>query len=252
MTTQTLSIGSKSEIEITNVGGDLTVQGSERVDLEVRSDDSPRVEQDGDEVTLSCGGDLSVSVPRSASLTISYVGGDLKMETLDGAIEISFVGGDVMLQNITGDVSVEGVIGGETQMQNVRKITMSAQRGKISADVSAKVQRKVDEAMRRADRKLRETEEKLRQAHSKHLESRMRDAERIMHRAGQSIPSIPPIPPVGSSLRNFNFGLNTSDAENANQPVSDEERMTILKMLQEKKITSEQADKLLAALEGGE
>ena len=37
-----------------------------------------------------------------------------------------------------------------------------------------------------------------------------------------------------------------------NEPVSDEERMTILKMLQEKKITSEQADKLLAALEGGE
>jgi hypothetical protein len=40
--------------------------------------------------------------------------------------------------------------------------------------------------------------------------------------------------------------------ENTNPPVSDEERMTILKMLQEKKITSEEADKLLVALEGGE
>jgi hypothetical protein len=36
------------------------------------------------------------------------------------------------------------------------------------------------------------------------------------------------------------------------EPVSEEERMAILKMLQEKKITSEEADKLLAALEGGE
>jgi hypothetical protein len=34
-------------------------------------------------------------------------------------------------------------------------------------------------------------------------------------------------------------------------PVSDEERLTILKMLQEKKITSEQAEQLLRALEGG-
>jgi hypothetical protein len=35
------------------------------------------------------------------------------------------------------------------------------------------------------------------------------------------------------------------------EPVSDEERMAILKMLQEKKITAEEAEKLLAALEGG-
>ena len=34
-------------------------------------------------------------------------------------------------------------------------------------------------------------------------------------------------------------------------PVSDEERMTILRMLAEKKITSEEAEKLLSALEGG-
>ncbi len=35
------------------------------------------------------------------------------------------------------------------------------------------------------------------------------------------------------------------------EPVSDEERMTILRMLQEKKISAEDAEKLLAALEGG-
>jgi hypothetical protein len=35
------------------------------------------------------------------------------------------------------------------------------------------------------------------------------------------------------------------------EPVSEEERMAILKMLQEKKITAEQAEQLLQALEGG-
>ncbi|HEY9152551.1 MAG TPA: hypothetical protein VIN60_06665 [Anaerolineales bacterium] len=234
MTTQTLSVGSNPEVEITNVGGDLIVQGWERAGLEARSDDSPRIEQDNDQVTLSCGGDLNVSVPRGASITISYVGGDLKVENLDGNVELSFVGGDVILRNITGEVSVEGVIGGETQTENVRKIMMSARNGKVGADVSAKVQRKVDEAMRRADRQIHEAEQK------------MRHVEQGMRYAGQ------PIPPRDPSSRRFNFGLNTSEAENANQPVSDEERMTILKMLQEKKITSEEADKLLAALEGGE
>ncbi|MGA7192879.1 MAG: hypothetical protein WBW94_04545 [Anaerolineales bacterium] len=247
MTTQTLSLGTKPEIEITNVGGDLSVEGWERADLEARSDDSPRIEQDGDEVTLSCGSDLKVSVPRGASLTISYVGGDLKAENLDGNVEVSFVGGDVLLQNITGEVSLEGVIGGETQTENVRKVTVGAQSGKVGADISAKVQRKVDEAMRRADRKIREAEQKLRKAHSAHLESRMQNIEQLkMHHAGQ------PIPPRDPSSRVWNFGLNDSESANTNQPVSDEERMAILKMLQEKKITSEQADKLLAALEGGE
>ena len=35
------------------------------------------------------------------------------------------------------------------------------------------------------------------------------------------------------------------------EPVSEDERMAILKMLQEKKITAEQAEQLLNALEGG-
>jgi hypothetical protein len=247
MTNQTLSLGSKPEIEITNVGGDVTVKGWERVDLEARSDGSPRIKHDGDEVSLSSGGDLSVSVPRGASLTINHVGGDLKVENLDGNVEVSFIGGDVMLQNITGEVSLEGVIGGETQTENVRKITMGAQKGKVGADISANVQRKVDEAMRRSDRKVREAERKMRQAHSAHLESRMQNIEQLkMRHAGQFVP------PRDLSSQPFNFGLNASKVEEANQPVSDEERLAILKMLQEKKITSEEADKLLAALEGGE
>ncbi len=73
----------------------------------------------------------------------------------------------------------------------------------------------------------------------------MKNIEQLkMRYAGQFIP------PRDLSSRRFNFGLNAS--EEAIQPVSDEERLAILKMLQEKKITSEEADKLLAALEGGE
>jgi hypothetical protein len=46
-------------------------------------------------------------------------------------------------------------------------------------------------------------------------------------------------------------GVTPSSGVPKPEPVSDEERMAILKMLQDKKITSEQAEQLLKALEGG-
>jgi len=46
-------------------------------------------------------------------------------------------------------------------------------------------------------------------------------------------------------------GMPTPPGVPGSEPVADEERMAILKMLQEKKITSEQAEQLLRALEGG-
>jgi predicted house-cleaning NTP pyrophosphatase (Maf/HAM1 superfamily) len=44
--------------------------------------------------------------------------------------------------------------------------------------------------------------------------------------------------------------MNASGSTPAGDPVSDDERLVILKMLQEKKITLDEAEKLLAALEG--
>ncbi|HUH95734.1 MAG TPA: hypothetical protein VLZ89_00125, partial [Anaerolineales bacterium] len=219
-------------------------------ELETEGDDAPHIQQDGDEIALSCAGDLKVSAPRGASLTIGPVGGDLRVERLDGSVELSLVGGDVVLKNITGEVSLEGVIGGETQMENVGRITIGPQSGKVGADISARVQRRVDEALRRADRKIREAEQKVRRAHSAHLESRMPNIEQL--RRQHPPQPVPPAGPREPSARPFNFGLNSSEGGGAHQAVSDAERMAILKMLQEKKITSEEADKLLAALEGGE
>jgi hypothetical protein len=46
-------------------------------------------------------------------------------------------------------------------------------------------------------------------------------------------------------------GIPTPPGGSKSEPVADEERMAILKMLQEKKITAEQAEQLLRALEGG-
>ncbi len=79
---------------------------------------------------------------------------------------------------------------------------------------------------------------------SRQVERSTRQAEAAVRRAEQQ---------ARQHSRRFSFnwspgrGVPTPPAE----PVSDEERMAILKMLQEKKITADDAEKLLAALEGG-
>jgi DUF4097 and DUF4098 domain-containing protein YvlB len=53
------------------------------------------------------------------------------------------------------------------------------------------------------------------------------------------VPPVPPVPPMPPTM-----------ATNPSQPVTNEERLLILRMVESKQITVEQAEKLLAALEG--
>ena len=50
----------------------------------------------------------------------------------------------------------------------------------------------------------------------------------------------------------FNWSGGRAPSSPPSEAVTEEERMSILRMLQDKKITSEDAEKLLSALEGGQ
>lgn len=84
--------------------------------------------------------------------------------------------------------------------------------------------KQADEALRRATTSRKRTEERV--------ERKTRAALNVGRWSWDLSPKGVPMPPKQPS-------------------VSDEERVLILKMLQEKKITAEEADKLLSALEGG-
>jgi hypothetical protein len=90
---------------------------------------------------------------------------------------------------------------------------------------SDRVQHRVDAAMRRAEEKMRSAERR-----TAHMGISM---GRWGVNIGGPRPPRPPVPPVPPS-----------------EPVTDDERLTILKMLQQKKISLQEAEKLLAALEG--
>jgi hypothetical protein len=116
-------------------------------------------------------------------------------------------------------------------------------------DFTESINRRVQEAMQRAQ---------------SHLEAANRRAESTGHRASIKIEAAmrrAEAKARAAEVRarrgqvNVHFGHRSWDETQpgptqASVPVSDEERLSVLKMLQEKKISLEEAEKLLAALEG--
>lgn len=118
----------------------------------------------------------------------------------------------------------------EQILRRVEDATRRALEASMRAqEQSQQVQERVESAMRRADDKMRTAERR-----SMHMGIKI-------GRFGASIVGAarPPIEPVSPS---------TSGA--MPEPVTDAERLVILKMLQDKKVSLQEAEKLLAALDG--
>lgn len=98
-------------------------------------------------------------------------------------------------------------------------------------DFSERINRRVQEATRRASQKA--------EAAARRVEA----ATRNIDRKGKA--------QVNMRVGRWNWDLTPKGPVPPVEPVSDVERMTILKMLQEKKISADDAEKLLSALEGG-
>jgi hypothetical protein len=226
--TQTIPMEADQSLEIQRTGGDLVVQGWDRSELEARGD-GVQCEQSEGRVTISSRGDLVLSIPRSVRLLISAVGGDAHLENLEGTIDLSVVGGDAVLRNLAGAVSLNGPVGGETRFDNVARISVAG--GRSGHGLLHHLQRGTDQAQRGTD------------AHPHRVEGKLRHAERKLGRLRPGLSAH-----FGQWLGSRRGG--TVMINGSQEPVSDEERMVILTMLQDKKITSEQADALLAALEG--
>lgn len=105
----------------------------------------------------------------------------------------------------------------------------------LSDDYGEALRRKVEEAARKVEEKMHKSEHKFRAA-DRYAQRMARQAERHVERLihfqkGPAPPRRPrrPLPPA--------------------EPVTDTERLLVLKMLEEKKITAAEAEKLLSALE---
>jgi hypothetical protein len=105
--TRTVSVGRSPKIKIDSIGGDLSVVGWDGADILIKgNEEDVRLEQVGDEVTLSCGGDLALRVPKEASFEIAMIGGDASLRAVQGNIELKEVRGDLSIRD-AGSVVID-------------------------------------------------------------------------------------------------------------------------------------------------
>jgi hypothetical protein len=263
-------------LTIEGVGGDVRVQfasGAVRVrsggDLEANLAAS-----DGEEVTLKAGGDIRLHVPAvlNARLDLSSGGADIHVSVNGQSIHSEQ--GDYVLvlgdgkrsirARAGGDISVSdqewdhdglerefsqledqwdhwkaGIDSPESWMDMEERIRTRAESATRRAEVSARrAERRVKAAMERVERQSRFRDQALGQLGS------------LIGFATQTRNVAPVMPPVPPNMPQAGAARSTANPVVEPSAVSNDERMVVLKMLQEHKISVDEAEKLLAALEG--
>jgi hypothetical protein len=127
----------------------------------------------------------------------------------------------------------------EFQMDN---ISSTLKNSGLSEQAAERISRKVREASERATKRTQEKMQRAQEKIERKIEAARRKAEmksRLARRTEQR------------QERKVSWkGSTVTDSASQEEPVSGEERLMILRMLEEKKITLEQAEELLSALEG--
>ena len=282
--------GVEGDFEADLLKGDVAIRDAGKVTLgAIESDFSLRVAQ-GDVRVKSVGGDASLREVNgsltldsvSDDLAIRGVGGNLKVDVDADVVvhldpkpgqEYSVVAGDdIMLvlpedANATLTLNADRIAvnfpGVKTDDSTSKVVTLSEGAAKVDLNAGGRVLVSTSKgAADSADefgnfagmmfdwgnwgRELgeywgnygREMGERM----SKRAEEGARRAERKVRRAAGR----------HSARMKWNWDLDNMPKTPKREPVSEEERMTILRMLAEKKITSEEAEQLLSALEGGQ
>lgn len=254
-------------VTVENVGGDSDIQTSGGDVLEARAGGDVMVyitEGVREKVHLRAGGDVNIFIPSNSSgrFNINSSGETISLDlnrqegqqpqSIDerhyefqlgeGGPQVeAFAGGDVRLSDAA--VEVRSITGDLERLENAwtdarGRYSGSGWSGGFGFDRTSAwadmVSRRAQEAARRAEQRVqaasRRTEEQIRQA----AEREMRRAERFG--GFGPVPPVPPVPPQPPYPRS--------------SPVTEKERLMVLQMLQEGKITVDQAEQLLAALEG--
>jgi hypothetical protein len=248
----------KGNVHLRMVGGDFILgEVSGSVEVMVGGDAVLNLLAEPDtQTTAQTGGDLSCQIPDEASAVMNLqAGGDVHLPneaeevsshkegqaqvyafTLGGGnAQISLQsGGDLNLQyghssetfdaSFVGDILTE--VDAKLAEMEARFNAMGAGMASFDADrIGERVRRSVRQAQKRAERAARKAEEKARKSHRKHLK--------------------------------FNFDmdgewpdLRFADFSQPGPDISDEERLAILRMVEDGKLSVDEAEALLKALEG--
>ncbi len=235
-----------SDVSIRDVEGNVTLD-SVADDLalrDVRGSVSANVAKDvvmylspqaGNTYSITAGDDILLVMPPKADATLTLNADEIVFDWKGVENEDDATSRVVTLGE--GSATMTLSAGGDIRVSNRADAGESAEdfgnfagMGMDWSGFGERISRRVEQATERAQRKI--------DAAARRIEHKTRDAERRARRGK-----------VGLEIGRWGWDFSTKGAPKS--PVSEEERMAILKMLQEKKITAEEAETLLAALEGG-
>src|SRR5512141_942821 len=104
-----ISVGKSPRIFAESIGGDISVVGWEGSEILLKADDDEiNLQQNGDEIRFSCQDDVSLRVPRAATLSFSSIRGDAAVRGVVGTIEIQSIVGDLSMRDV-GSVSIDSI-----------------------------------------------------------------------------------------------------------------------------------------------
>ena len=222
----------KGSASLQKISGDLFVRGVSGNLSAVVEEDAVMYLQplEGTAVNVEAEGDILLHIPARANAALSLEADDAEdisvdlpgVAKLDGsnprAVQLGSGGAAIRLKS-EGDLRVTSR---EADWASAADFDFGGS-WPLPADFSERINEHVSRSVERAARQA---------------EAAARRVEQKFRGRGHSV--------------SFNWPGGRGTSAPAAEPVSDEERMTILRMLEEKKISAEDAEQLLAALGGGE
>ncbi len=194
-------------------------------------------------------GDAKISLSADGNVILDTHAPDWGMEDFDIDMGSEVEGmADAVSQQITQQVDAQiRMIEDQLNMQ-LSSLTMRLNTAKLTGDQARRIEERAREASQRATERA---QERVRRAQER-MEQKLAAAQRKMEQRSQARDraSRHMRHPIGMGILNFP-GAPKPPAPTG-EPVSEEERLVILRMLEQKKITMEQAEELLSALEGKE
>ncbi len=230
-------------VKIDTLGGDLTLRRVEGdVEVNVGGDVSVRLSpQKKGRSVVSAGGDLACQLPEDASATITVkAGGDLQFS---GVEQSESKGAGKELRIGKGEAEIELSAGGDLWLNSDSHSFKD-----MDLDLGESIAARIESKMADLEARFGASDSGFSTFDSDRLGERirsvvsrsMRQAAKAQRRAERH----------AARARDHGHSIFPSFGEQVDLQASDEERMSILRMLEEGKISVDEAEQLLKALEG--
>jgi len=247
------------DVRLRSVGGDLSLRRVDGlVEAVVGGDASISFTTLGEKIVVNAGGDLSCHLPSDASAQVqATAGGDLHIPK--GIIQVEKSEGGLVYQFGEGEVEISLTAGGDMWVggiEGMQDLDFSSLGTSIAEQVESEVEAGLAEMEARlealgaglgtfdSDRIGEQVRRSVSRARRNAARTRQRAAraKRKAQKAAEKVRS-------ASGKRRVRVDFDLDMGGKRGQPVSDEERLAILRMLEKGTITVDEAEKLLQALE---